>query len=530
MDNLIRKSLIRIRFALLFILVWPLGKEAGASAPKTLPIRQCLSSKVFVFNCMSLCDCVADDVRFQHQLQSKGRKFVFAFMDNCLQEHKDVDLGPKLTIIALPDGAPNVQVNVSMPHLAFFESVSIAAGSQVNIQLPPSAIAHGLGLHENGVGVDASDDIFVYGIAEEGRHAKTEGFLALPVPEPTSTGSEYTVVSLEQKKGNTQRHSTFAVVGVERSWVSIDAIVTITYENITYQPGETINAFLDPYQVIQMKSLDDLTGTRVHSTSPVGFMSGVDCGTMKLRHSVRSGCGHMVEQLPHKKDWGQNFIYRTLNGGPNTRRSRDQIGPVDDVVTRIRIIPAEDDTHVVYGTDNDERIGNDMDFVISGRETVHITAMKPVLVVAFILYHGACEKGCRKRSPTMVTIPPLAQPANDVIFSTVNATDRREDAEMSHFVSVMYDCACFRRLTWENHGQSEVISEGFAAINDQICWNQFRLTPGSYHLTTVTPDETAASCILSAFLFGHGTNGGYAFPLGLDRAYGKFFLKQTTQK
>ncbi|XP_054764252.2 uncharacterized protein LOC129270936 [Lytechinus pictus] len=458
---------------------------------------------------------IQDDVRFQHQFQTKGRRFAFAFIDNGLKQHIDLDQGPKLTITALPGGPQSIRVNVSMPLLGFFESVSIVAGSQVNVQLPLSAIAHGIGLHDNGVQVEASEDVIVYGIAEEGRHAKTEGFLALPVPDSTSTGSDYTVVALEQKKDNARRHSTFAVVAVEACSVTVDAVATITYGNVTYQPRETLNVTLEPYQVLQIKSSSDLTGTRVHSTSPVGFMSGVDCGTMKLRKKVKSSCGHLVEQLPRKKDWGQHFIYRTLNGGPSTRRSRDQTEPVDDVITRIKIIPAEDDTHIVYGTDK-ERVGNDPDFVISGSETIHITATKPVLVVAFVLYHGACER-CKKISPTMVTIPPLAQPANGVIFSTVNATERRGNAEISHLLSVIYDCACFRRLTWENPGQTEVVSEGFAAITDQVCWNQFRVTPGRYHLTA-TPDQTSSACFLSAFLFGHGTNGGYGFPLGLDRS------------
>ena len=467
-----------------------------------------------------------DDPRFERQTPSKGRLFVFAFMDNCLQQHEDVTAGPKLAITVPSSSADLVVVNVSMPRAEFSKSLAIPAGGQAVVQLPYSAIVHGTGLHDNGIHVVASDDVFVYGLAQEDRHSRSEGFQALPIPKRHPEIMEYVVVSLKQKKGSTRRHFQFVIAGAtDTTNVSIKLTAQIAYEGVAYNAGDILNITIPPNQVIQIKSLVDLSGTRIFTDSPVGFLSGLDCGTLKVRKFPRSGCGHLVEQLPSVDSWGQYFIYRPLSGGPRTRQGRKQPESVVDVVTKIKIVTSEEDTNILVGTSSGRIERNLFEIDIVGSDTVHITAFKPVLVVAFTLYQGSCGKSCRKRTPTMTVIPPLSPTAPEIAFSTVNATDRNENSAMLHYLSVMYDCNCFRRITWKDNKLSMVTQKAFAIITGQICWTQYQVEPGQYHLSS-TVRGNGDPCFISAFLFGHGSNGGYGFPLGLDgERNGKFYLQ-----
>ncbi|XP_072172854.1 uncharacterized protein [Diadema setosum] len=461
---------------------------------------------------------IRDEFRYEPQAPTKGRHFVFAFMDNCLQQHEDAWRGPKLSITAPPDSASTVFVNVSMPLVEVFDTATIPPGGQAVVRLSYQAFQHGSGIFPNGIRVDASDDVFVYGLAEEERHSRSEGFLALPV---SSLGAEtdpveYFVMSMKQKKGNTRRHSQFAVVGIDEiTEVTIRPAEEISYNDRFYALGSVLKFNLTKYQVLQFKSLDDLTGTQISAPTPVAVLSGVDCGTIKLEHSVRSGCGHMVEQLPPTRAWGKYFVYRPLMGGPRTRQGRRHTQPVEDVLTKIRILKSEDDTNVIIGTSSGRIMRYRQEIDIRGMETVYITSMKPVLVAAFALYHGACQKGCKKRSPTMTLIPPLSPAAPSIAFATINATDKVDTAEMNHYLSVLYDCACFRRLTWGSSSRSLVTPAGYSELTDGVCWSQYQV-PSGYHTLSSGPDVDVDSCFLSSYVFGHGTHGGYGFPVGLD--------------
>lgn len=192
----------------------------------------------------------------------------------------------------------NVTINKSTYH----KSYSIREGEMVSVQIPGTAEIIGSGVFDSSILIEADQDISV----------------VLMNKKPSSIGT--TMVYPVQKLGTlhyvvtpstfqTARYlKEFAVVasGVPVS-LEIDLMADVTFKGQSYPAGSKMTVLLEAFQVLQLQSPDDLSGTRIKSSEPVAVLSGHTC--VKKNHNL----DHVVEQLLPVSSWGNTFIVPSMS-------------------------------------------------------------------------------------------------------------------------------------------------------------------------------------------------------------------------
>ncbi|XP_067945012.1 uncharacterized protein [Watersipora subatra] len=250
------------------------------------------------------------------QRDATGTSFAITFMSNIV---RDLPAGyvdqVELYIAPLE---PGTLVSVTSPLFngeghPTYNDVPASPGSVLQLainpnmrQTPVNSVRLGKSTITNkGIKLVANKPVVVYGINK--KQFSTDGFLALPI---NVLGSEYyaycnSPVVIEDDRCQ------FAVVGVKNG-TRINMVVQngVTLDGIDNgQPivGPTTHSvILDAYQVLEVQSVDDITGTRVYSDDDIhfSFFSG------NIRTRVPSDKGsrdHLVEQLPSTDTWGNSF-------------------------------------------------------------------------------------------------------------------------------------------------------------------------------------------------------------------------------
>ncbi|XP_032105097.1 IgGFc-binding protein [Sapajus apella] len=128
--------------------------------------------------------------------------------------------------------------------------------------------------------------------------------LTLLRPTP-ALGTEYFVLT---PPGTSARNvKEFAVVaGAAGASVSVKLKGSVTFNGKFYPAGGVLSVTLQPYNVAQLQSTVDLSGSKVTASSPVAVLSGHSCAQ---KHTT---CNHVVEQLLPTSAWGTHYVVPTL--------------------------------------------------------------------------------------------------------------------------------------------------------------------------------------------------------------------------
>ena len=270
--------------------------------------------------------------------------------------------------------------------------------------------------------------ITVFALNEE-LHS-TDAFTALPCSHLASvTSYEYYAVSVPPTPVvDTAADSAFLIVACsDNTTVTITPTQTISHPYIpilTIRAGTSFSVLLQERQTLYVQDRQDLTGSRVVSSSPISFFTGHECGNVP---AGTPECDHLVEQIPPTVTWGNQFIVAPTA----TRRSPDLV----------RVIAAQDGTSgnatCIYqesGGDTEiftlslARASNFMEFNLSANKYCFIQADKPVLVVQFTAGGGA--DGASNADPFMVIVPAVKQYLDITTFSTISGHDYQNYANL----------------------------------------------------------------------------------------------------
>ncbi|XP_056380713.1 IgGFc-binding protein-like isoform X2 [Hyla sarda] len=145
-------------------------------------------------------------------------------------------------------------------------------------------------------------------------------------------GTEYYIITPGGTTG--KRGGQFAVANGFEPEVQVHITVSgsITYKGISYTTGDSFILTLGSQQVIQFQSPDDLTGTKISSSTPVAVFSGHSCFT-----GIGSTCDTIMEQLHPLQNWGKIFavfpffthtqdVIDIVAGSPDTLVTVDSLG------------------------------------------------------------------------------------------------------------------------------------------------------------------------------------------------------------
>ena len=204
--------------------------------------------------------------------------------------------------------APFIGYNYS--HLLRQNSISLSLSAQ--LQMQESSVAR------KAVYIQSEHAIFVHVIIVEA--FSSDGFLAVPLQ---TESTEY--YALTYKKNTNQ--ITLAVL-LDNTNIQIYIKLStgsIYFNGKTFTDGQTIHETLNKYDVLQLQSSVDLTGTYIKSSQPISVLSGTRC------LAIQGYCDVTIVQLKPIAEWRTEFL---ISGFEN------------DLTTVTKIVAAEANTTV----------------------------------------------------------------------------------------------------------------------------------------------------------------------------------------
>ena len=241
------------------------------------------------------------------QVTTEGRDFWFGFMDSESAESLEIYLTAKDTS----------EVTVTAPLIGYDTTVTVFANSSVTISLPLSLLPEEEGVFNKGVHVTSDNDISVYQLNKRAFSADATVIL------PTNVlGKDYFVMAHhEPKEDATGADLESQVLIVATADQSVFEVIPSVETFNGLKPGVPIKISLDAGQTYQLKSKEDLSGTRVTTV-----VSESVCGGLAVfggnKFTNVGGCGgnndHLIEQMFPIRTWGREFLfvpYATRKGG-----------------------------------------------------------------------------------------------------------------------------------------------------------------------------------------------------------------------
>ncbi|KAK7886664.1 hypothetical protein WMY93_026285 [Mugilogobius chulae] len=269
--------------------------------------------------------------------------------------------------------------------------VTVNLGKTVIISLPRKVELDGTGISSNTVRIEASGQVVV--TSSNNKYLTTETSLLLPISE---WGTEYYIFT------------SFAVTsGKEPSRVEIFLNGAVRYERRVYRKGSQLQLDLQPYQSVQLQSTDDLTGTQITSSKPVGVFTGHSC-TWHF-----SKCNHICEQLLPVSKWGSNFIVPPLS----FQRKFDSV-----------FIQASQNTRVTVQSDKGKDVfnlnkGGTKEVTYKDPTTLAIEADQPIQVL--LLFNGVTLNRNKYFDPFLMTIVPTNRFCSSYALQGINGFDNQ---------------------------------------------------------------------------------------------------------
>ncbi|XP_041091095.1 IgGFc-binding protein-like [Polyodon spathula] len=262
-----------------------------------------------------------------------------------------------LSISARSAAATQVSINVHMP--GFPMCLELEQSRSQVISLPQTLEVQGSVRSSNMIVITSQKPLSSILMNYKTRTADTT--IVYPV---TDWGNEYYVVT--PNYGDLSK--LFAIMNLENS-NSVDVYLTgkVTFNQITYIKGSKLTIFLSKYESVQLMSMDDLSGTKIVSTKPVGVIAGHVCSNLNVR------CNVLFEQLLPVTRWGSSFI---VPPQPYQRK--------DDYV----YVAASQSTDVLiqYGDKKDSKqlkSGEVISLKIDGTTPLYITASRSIQVMFY---------------------------------------------------------------------------------------------------------------------------------------------------
>ncbi|XP_078509955.1 uncharacterized protein LOC144769654 [Lissotriton helveticus] len=216
-----------------------------------------------------------------------------------------------------------------------------------------------------------------------------------PVPLQQQ-GVEYYVLTPPGKSGDDDKEVSIGNFQKPNN-VDIYPTATVVCEGQTYKPGRKIAVSLKPFEVIRLKSKDNLSGTRINATKPITVLSGYSSPESVTPSYQVSTSLHPVTQ------WGQNFFFTSLAISGNT----DMVFVVAYQLTNIQFQVGDHKQSQTLKAGEVTQIG------IPEFTTIFITANHPVQVT---YYCTAGKIGARSYDSFLLNIPPKSEYSPKYIF------------------------------------------------------------------------------------------------------------------
>ncbi|XP_045237182.2 IgGFc-binding protein [Macaca fascicularis] len=230
-------------------------------------------------------------------LKNTGRnEFLTAFLQNYQLAYSKAY--PRLLISSLSESPASVFILSQADKTS--HNVTVRPGESVMVNMSAKAEMIGSKIFQHAVVIHSDHAISVQAL--NAKPDTAELTLLRPIQ---ALGTEYFVLT---PPGTSARNvKEFAVVaGATGASVSVTLKGSVTFNGKFYPAGDVLSVTLEPYNVAQLQSSLDLSGSKVTASSPVAVLSGHSCAQ---KHTT---CNHVVEQLLPTSAWGTHYVVPTL--------------------------------------------------------------------------------------------------------------------------------------------------------------------------------------------------------------------------
>ena len=324
--------------------------------------------------------------------------------------------------VTTPESVP-VTFNISAPGIGFFQTATVNPGGVQEFTFRGQEYAlRNTTDRSKGIIVTAENEkhVFVYAAQEHLGQSVTSSFLALPPHDLGAVSYTYIAAMIHTvdrgyfDAGITDIHAVIGIVSAEDdTLLNIRPTRDVTIGTELIKAGESIDVILHRAETLLIKSVGDLTGTKVTSNRSISVFSGDQC--TNVPSGVRA-CDPIVEQLPPVEAWGRQFATVPLK----TRMSFDVF----------RVVAAEDNTMVNIsctlhnGTKGsaDTYSLNESSFVdvhISSTDYCWMEADKRILLLQFAVGQSADNV---PSDPFMALVPAVSHYTNSFTLPVVQSS------------------------------------------------------------------------------------------------------------
>uniref|UniRef100_H2NYU0 Fc gamma binding protein n=1 Tax=Pongo abelii TaxID=9601 RepID=H2NYU0_PONAB len=230
-------------------------------------------------------------------LKNTGREeFLTAFLQNYQLAYSKAY--PHLLISSLSESPASVSILSQADNTS--KKVTVRPGESVMVNISAKAEMIGSKIFQHAVVIHSD-----YAISVQALNAKPDTAELTLLRPIQALGTEYFVLT---PPGTSARNvKEFAVVaGAAGASVSVTLKGSVTFNGKFYPAGDVLRVTLQPYNVAQLQSSMDLSGSKVTASSPVAVLSGHSCAQ---KHTT---CNHVVEQLLPTSAWGTHYVVPTL--------------------------------------------------------------------------------------------------------------------------------------------------------------------------------------------------------------------------
>jgi hypothetical protein len=300
---------------------------------------------------------------------------------------------------------------------------NLKANNFTTIELP----SHEQVVAEVKVSPDTSAEVI--GFNEE--FASVDAFASFPVAMVTP--QEYIVISMATNPHYFGQFDSFVqIIGShDNTSVEIKPLVdaSVQFEGRTdrIRRGTNYQATLAGKQKILVTSGGDLTGTEIATSHGVAVYSGHECALVPVS-SLRSGCDHLVEQMPPTSLWGTEYILT-----PFLDRRKGSY---------IKMVSSKPDTTVNIQCISGQGTQDTSDVVVLGERESYNFSLKvdsfcrvvsnhPILVAQF----SEGDNGEGYGAPFMVLIPDTRKLLGNISFISADTSDHK----LHHLITIIID-------------------------------------------------------------------------------------------
>ena len=409
-------------------------------------------------------------------------------------------------VILMTSENESVFYSVEAPAINFYSNGTFSNGKVAVIQFSLDIEVSSLEDQNHGIYVHTSSDKVTL-LGQTTVHVSSDTFTGIPTRKLPVTEYVYYGISVPKATIHNYPHnSSILIVGTENNTklkLNITQAVTIGLNSseIDLLEGVQYEFIINRLQTVYIRSLEDLTGSRIEADKPVSVFSGHGCANLP---DDKCCCSHQIEQIPPTFNWGKKFYTAPLAD----RQSH--------IVKILAAYPATEVT--LYCNKNVYNLNIDAGNVITktciGGVYCAIHSSKEVLVAQYSLgYRDDDITG----DPMMTLVPAVKHYSSKFVYSTMRIPSQ---ANYRHYINIIVTAQYFQPTEIFLTSRNSVIP-----IGSQFTWkaiNGSNDTIEAYAKLFIIPEgveqiyHTDKDALLTYMVYGFARVDGYGHPASLD--------------